>query len=424
MRSSCGGGGRGGKRPQRGTFIDPAKFVSKAVATKQEQAVFTPEHKFVDFDLAPELKQNIIDKGYENPTPIQDRAIPHVLNGEDVVGIANTGTGKTAAFLLPLITKVIKNPYTKVLVMAPTRELAIQINEELKGFTKGMNISSVCTVGGTPMRPQLKQLKNNNNFIIGTPGRIKDHVERRSIRLAAFETLVLDEADRMLDMGFVNDMRFIAKGMNEKRHTLFFSATLSKDIEKLISEFLTNPVRISVTTGDTSKNVDQDVIRIGQGQEKIEMLHDLLNERDCDKAIVFGATKHGVERLSKDLITRGFKSEALHGDKSHPQRQRALRRFKEDQSNILVATDVAARGLDIPNVSHVINYDLPMTYEDYVHRIGRTGRGDQTGKAFTFIGGGTSAGQQKRPARPSSNRRPQSSSRPRRSYSGGGRRRY
>jgi len=266
-----------------------------------------------------------------------------------------------------------------------------------------MAMASVCTVGGTPMRPQLKQLKNNNNFIIGTPGRIKDLVERRAIRLAAFQTLVLDEADRMLDMGFIGDMRHIVKGMPEKRQTLFFSATLSSEIERLISEFLTDPVRISVTTGETAKNVNQDVVKIGSGDVKIEKLHDILNEKDCDKVIVFGATKHGVERLSKDLITRGFKAEALHGDKSHSQRQRALKRFKDDISSILVATDVAARGLDIPDVSHVINYDLPMTYEDYVHRIGRTGRGSKTGKALTFIGGGASDRSVKRSPSYSSN---------------------
>lgn len=431
--SSRGRGFSGAKRPQRGNYIDPTKFVSKAVK-REEEVAYASKHTFVDFELHPDLKQNIINKGYITPTPIQDRAIPHVIEGSDVVGIANTGTGKTAAFLLPLISKILHNPFDKVLIMAPTRELAIQINQELIEFTKGMKISSVCTVGGTPMRPQLKQLKNNNNFIIGTPGRIKDHVERKSIRLSAFRTLVLDEADRMLDMGFINDMRHIVKGMPQERHTLFFSATLSKEIEKLISEFLTNPVRISVSTGDTSKNVDQDVVRMNPGKDKIEVLHELLNEKGCDKAIIFGATKHGVERLSKDLITRGFKSEALHGDKSHSQRQRALKRFKEDQSNILVATDVAARGLDIPDVSHVINYDLPMTYEDYVHRIGRTGRGNKIGKALTFIGGGTSDRPQRSsgggrsfsrspsrprapfrsPSRPSS--RP--SSGPRRSYGG------
>jgi len=432
VRSSRGGGFRGGaKRPQRGNYIDPTKFVSKAVGPTKE-VVFKPEHKFADFALNDALKANVTAKGYENPTPIQDKAIPVVLEGKDVVGIANTGTGKTAAFLLPLITKVLGNPHEKVLIMAPTRELAIQIDQEMRGFTKGMGISSVCTVGGTPMRPQLKQLKNSNNFIIGTPGRIKDLVERRAIRLGSFQTLVLDEADRMLDMGFIGDMRHIVKGMPEKRHTLFFSATLSPEIEKLISEFLTAPVRISVTTGATAKNVNQDVVKVGSSEVKIEKLHDLLNERDCEKAIVFGATKHGVERLSKDLITRGFKSEALHGDKSHSQRQRALKRFKEDISNVLVATDVAARGLDIPNVSHVINYDLPMTYEDYVHRIGRTGRGTKSGKAFTFIGGATAPQKaprsSSRPSRPyrSSSRpsRPSTGARPQRAYSAQRGRRY
>jgi|AntRauTorckE6833_2_1112554.scaffolds.fasta_scaffold27621_1 superfamily II DNA/RNA helicase len=425
-RPSRSGGGssfRGAKKPQRGNYIDPTKFISKAVVGPKA-APFTPTHKFIDFALTDALKKNIVEKGYELPTPIQDKAIPEVIEGKDVVGIANTGTGKTAAFLLPLINKVLGNPHEKVLIMAPTRELAIQIDQELRGFTKGMAMASVCTVGGTPMRPQLKQLKNNNNFIIGTPGRIKDLVERRAIRLGAFQTLVLDEADRMLDMGFIGDMRHIVKGMPEKRQTLFFSATLSSEIERLISEFLTAPVRISVTTGETAKNVNQDVVKVGSGDVKIEKLHDILNEKDCDKVIVFGATKHGVERLSKDLITRGFKAEALHGDKSHSQRQRALKRFKDDLSNILVATDVAARGLDIPDVSHVINYDIPMTYEDYVHRIGRTGRGDKTGKALTFIGGGASDRSVKRSPSYSSSR-PSTAPRPKpRAFSSQKGRRY
>ncbi|XKT75080.1 MAG: DEAD/DEAH box helicase [Patescibacteria group bacterium UBA2103] len=382
--------GRKNNRSAFGKYIDPAKFISKAVKVEKSTPK-KPKHTFADFAVEESLKQNVIDKGYKLPTPIQDQAIPHILEGKDVVGIANTGTGKTAAFLIPLINKVLKNPYEKVLIMAPTRELAIQIEEEFRGFTKGLKLGSVCTVGGVPIRGQIRSLKNKPNFIIGTPGRIKDLVERNNIKLSHFRTLVMDEADRMLDMGFVNDMRFIVKGMNDERHTLFFSATVSKEIEKLILEFLNNPVHISVVTGDTSKNVDQDVIKIRSGEQKIELLHDVLNKKDVSKTIIFGATKHGVEKLSRELVSRGFKSESIHGDKSHGQRQRSLRRFKEDQSNILVATDVAARGLDIPEVSHVINYDIPQTYEDYVHRIGRTGRGENTGVALTFVGGGKSS---------------------------------
>jgi len=371
-------------RPKKSLQIDPAKFINKTVIT-EEAEVFTPEHKFEDFAITDILKKSIAVKGYELPTPIQDSTIPHVLKGQDVVGIANTGTGKTAAFLIPLIDKVLKNPREKIIITAPTRELALQIDEEFRIFARGMRIFSVCAVGGAHIGPQIRALHRPNNFIIGTPGRLKDLIERKQIKLADFSTLVLDEADRMLDMGFVDDMRFIVRGMPDVHHTLFFSATVSREIEALISEFLKDPARISVKTGDTSKNVEQDIMRIGRGKVKLDVLHDLLNDKDFSKVLVFGRTKHGVETLSCTLAGRGFKAESIHGDKNHMQRQRALKRFKENHAHILVATDVAARGLDIADISHVINYDLPATYEDYVHRIGRTGRGTKRGKALTFI---------------------------------------
>lgn len=391
------GGSRGGGKSER---IDYARFVNKVTVT-EEADVFTPEHKFADFKIVDALKHAILTKGYELPTPIQDRAIPHVLEGADIVGIANTGTGKTAAFLIPLINKVLleredyalnkhkpeyKNKMAEqIMIIVPTRELAIQIEDELKGFTKDMKIFGVCCVGGAPIGKQISQLKYDYNFIIGTPGRIKDLTDRKLIRLKEFNTIVLDEADRMLDMGFVNDMRAVMAAMPKERQTLFFSATLSSEIESLIGEFLRNPLRISVKTRDTSKNVEQDVIRVARGEDKMSKLHDLLNQKELTKVLIFGRTKHGVEKLSNTLIAKGFTAESIHGDKNHAQRQRALKQFKENKSQILVATDVAARGLDIADVSHVINYDLPATHDDYVHRIGRTGRGGKKGKALTFI---------------------------------------
>lgn len=356
----------------------------KAVITEEAEN-FTPEHAFGDFKIDERLKRIVVAKGYSAPTPIQDRTIPHILHGLDVVGIANTGTGKTAAFLLPLINKVLMNQRENVLIMAPTRELAIQIEEELKTFTKGLKIFSVCCVGGANIGRQIADLRYHNNFVIGTPGRLKDLIQRKVLSLSGFNTVVLDEADRMLDMGFINDMRFMMAQMPAKRHTLFFSATLSKEIEGLIKEFLTEPVRISVKTQDTSKNVDQDVVKVERGNNKIDVLSHLLAQSDFSKVLIFGRTKHGVERLSRDLATKGFKVESIHGDKNHSRRQKALSLFKSHHVNILVATDVAARGLDIAGVSHVINYDMPASYEDYVHRIGRTGRGDKKGKALTFI---------------------------------------
>ncbi len=385
-RSGGFGGGRsGGKKGNMGAYIDPAKFVSKAVVITEETVAFAPEHKFADFKINDALKQAILAKGYNLPTPIQDRAIPHVLAGQDVVGIAQTGTGKTAAFLIPLINKILGDMTQQVLIMVPTRELAIQIDEEFRAFAKGMKLFSVVCVGGMNIGPQLRQLKYRNHFVIGTPGRIKDHIERGTIRVPDYKTIVLDEADRMLDMGFIHDMRAIMREMPKPRHTLFFSATLSHEIEALISEFLTEPVRIKVSSGgETARNVDQDVVRVTE-DNKLDTLHELLADRDFSKVIVFGRTKHGVEKLSHLLNQRGFKTDAIHGNKSHSQRQRALNLFKDSRVQVLVATDVAARGLDIADVSHVINYDLPMSYDDYVHRIGRTGRGNKTGKALTFI---------------------------------------
>ena len=376
-----------GGRKGQSTFNDISRFVNKVVVT-EEAEVFIPEHSFTDFAVHDALKAVITKKGYTTPTPIQDKSIPHILAGQDVVGIANTGTGKTAAFLIPLIHKVMIGIMAKrneqVLVVAPTRELAIQIDNEFKKFTDGLNLYSVCVVGGAPINKQIRELRSHNDFIIGTPGRIKDLMEQGYINLSKFNTIVLDEADRMLDMGFVGDMRFMMAKMPQVRHTLFFSATLSKEIEQLIGEFLNNPVRVSVKTRDTSKNIDQDVVRT-RGKDKLDVLHDILNQPECEKVIIFGRTKHGVERLSDMLAKRGFKADAIHGDKNHTGRQRALTKFKDNHVQILVATDVAARGLDIPNVSHVINYDLPSTYEDYVHRIGRTGRAGKPGKALTFI---------------------------------------
>lgn len=378
-----GGSGFGGRKKNTGEYINPALFINKSIITEEVEH-FVPEHNFQDFNVSLAVKKAIASKGYITPTPIQDRAITHILNGSDVVGIANTGTGKTAAFLIPLINKVVLNPREMVLIVVPTRELAMQIEDELRGFTKGMRIFSVCCVGGASMGRQISQLRSRYNFIIGTPGRLKDHIEHGFIRLSNFKTIVLDEADRMLDMGFINDMRFVMAGMPKERQTLFFSATLSRDIDNLIHEFLHEPVRISVKTRDTSKNVEQDVVRT-EGKDKFEVLHGLLAQSDFNKVLIFGRTKHGVERLSQTLARRGFKSESIHGNKNQSQRQRALNLFKASHIQILVATDVAARGLDIADVSHVINYDLPATYDDYIHRIGRTGRAEKRGKALTFL---------------------------------------
>lgn len=378
------GNSRFAPKKQRGERIDFSRFINKAVITEEVEH-FKPEHSFQDFVIDQRLKQTITDHGYKDPTPIQDRTIAHILKGADLVGIANTGTGKTAAFLIPLLNKVILNPKEKVLIIVPTRELAIQIDQELKEFAKGMRIFSACCVGGMNIGPQIRALRGQHNFIIGTPGRLKDLIARKIITLTQINSVVLDEADRMLDMGFVNDMRFVMSGMPKERQTLFFSATTSPEVDKIIHEFLKDPVKVSVKTQDTAKNIDQDVVRVG-GADKMDVLHELLNQKELSKVLIFGRTKHGVEKLSKVLAQRGFKTDSIHGNKNHAKRQRALGLFKDDRVQILVATDVAARGLDIADVTHVINYDLPETYDDYIHRIGRTGRGNKKGKALTFIG--------------------------------------
>ncbi|MDP3998300.1 MAG: DEAD/DEAH box helicase [bacterium] len=360
------------------------RFINKNVVA-QKIEVFVPVHQFQDFNINQRLKTNILAKGFKTPTLIQDKIIDYVLEGLDVVGIANTGTGKTGAFLIPLIQKVFLNPEEKVLIVVPTRELAVQINQEFKGFSKGINAYSVCCVGGASIGRQISELKNYRcHFIIGTPGRLKDLIQRRVINLSEFSTIVLDEADRMLDMGFIEDVRYIMSLMSKKRQALCFSATLPREIAVLVDEFLNNPVTVFAKTGETPENIYQDIIRVS-GSEKIGALCNLLAKDEFRKVLIFGRTKYGVERLSKNLIRYGFKADSIHGDKNYASRLRSLESFKADGINILVATDVAARGLDIPDVSHVINYDVPSTYDDYVHRIGRTGRMDKKGVALTFV---------------------------------------
>ena len=294
--SSRYGGGGQGRRGGRGENINTSRFINKtAVNCSVEQ--FVPAHKFADFQIDEILKKAIIAKGYVTPTPIQDVAIPHILKGEDLMGIANTGTGKTGAFLIPLINKVRLDRKQQVLIIAPTRELAIQIDSELKGFTAGMKIYSVCVVGGMSIGRQISELRYQYNFIIGTPGRLKDLINRKMIHLSEFNTVVLDEADRMLDMGFIDEMRFVMAGMPKERQTLFFSATLSPTIEKLIGEFLRVPIRVSVKKGDTAKNVDQDVVRIQKGENKFSVLYDLLTKKNFAKCLCLAAQKRSGEAV-------------------------------------------------------------------------------------------------------------------------------
>lgn len=388
VRSYGGGNSRpqrsgGGQR--RGAYIHPSKFINKAVVAAEE-VIYEPKHAFTDFPFNATLQDNISHKGYTSPSAIQDQTIPLILDGKDVIGLANTGTGKTAAFALPII-EMLKgtNQGPLVLIMAPTRELAQQIDEQFREFSRGMHIFTAICVGGTNIDRQIRDLRRRPQVVIGTPGRLKDLMNRRELKLDQIKELVLDEADRMLDMGFVNDMRAIIGAVPKDRQTLFFSATITSSINALIDEFLNDPVTVSVRTAETSEHVEQDVVEAGSKEEKLEVLAKMLEGNDFDKVLVFGETKFGVQRLSDHLEKSGISAVAIHGNKSQSQRQRALKAFKDNKVRVMVATDVAARGLDIPNVSHVINFDQPASYDDYIHRIGRTGRGGASGKAFTFV---------------------------------------
>lgn len=358
---------------------------SQAQKDAEPEVTFVAENRFEDFGVNQLLLQNIKNKNYKMPSPIQDQAIPCVMEGKDLIGIANTGTGKTAAFLIPLIDKVYKDRNQKVLIIAPTRELAEQIESEFRALSAGMRIYSAIIIGGKRMFSQVNALDRNPSFVIGTPGRIKDLMERNFLDISKFSNFVLDEADRMLDIGFINEIKYFISEMPEQRHSLFFSATVSPKVKTIVNAFVKNPVTVTVKTQETAVNVHQDVVRITREEKKIEKLHDLLIQEEFEKVIVFGNTKWLVQNLADELRRRGFKADAIHGDKRQSQRRSVLDNFKNNRINVLLATDVAARGLDIDNVSHVINYELPESYDDYVHRIGRTGRANKKGVALTLV---------------------------------------
>ncbi len=374
---------RNGRKKQS---INPSRFINKNVKEKTIDLAQGVEHKFTDFNFTEKLENNLASAGLVTPSPIQDKTIPLAMNGADVIGLANTGTGKTAAFLLPVLEQLQKNRrYNSILIMAPTRELAQQIDAEFKKFAFGMKLFAGVCVGGVNINGQIRQLKRGQHVIIGTPGRLKDLLDRGILETNQIETLVLDEADRMLDMGFINDIRYIVGRLPERRQTLCFSATMSPAVEVLTGDFMTDPTTVSVKVTETSDHIYQDIVTFQNDEHKKDQLIEMLRTNEFEKVIVFGETKFGVQRLSDRLLKEGIASNAIHGNKNQGQRTRALNSFRSNQSNVLVATDVAARGLDIPNVTHVINYDVPQSYDDYIHRIGRTGRGGKTGVALTFI---------------------------------------
>lgn len=364
--------------------FDPTNIINTPqVKQVAKECVIT--HTFADFKVSGELKRNISERGYNDPTPIQDQSIEHILEGRDLIGIANTGTGKTAAFLIPLIDKVSKNRSQKVLIVTPTRELAAQIRDEFRAFSSGLGIYCALCIGGANMHRQVNDLRGNPNFVIGTPGRLQDLIRSNCLNLSNFSSVVLDEVDRMVDIGFIKDIKYLVSLLPKIRQSLFFSATVDGKTREILQSFVTNPVTVSVKQQDTVENIEQDVVRLTGNRPKIDVLHDLLIQPGFGKVLIFGRTKWGTEKLSRALDERGFKVAAIHGNKSQNQRQRALQEFKTNRLQILIATDVASRGLDIEDVTHVINYDAPTSYDDYIHRIGRTGRAGKRGVALTFV---------------------------------------
>jgi superfamily II DNA/RNA helicase len=363
--------------------IDPARFIKAAEPMLNSE--YQTTHEFADFAMHPLLKANVTAKGYVVPSEIQDKTNALGLAARSVVGIANTGTGKTAAFALPILNKLMHSSGSQALIIAPTRELALQIEEQCKLLAKSSGLSGAQLIGGMPISRQMKDLKNRPRIIIGTPGRIKDHLKQRTLSLSHCDMVVLDEVDRMLDMGFINDVREILSHLPPVHQAFFFSATMSPEIRSLIETFASNPEVINVKQGETSQNVHQDVVYFAGKDDKMDKLHDLLISSGVTKTLIFGKTKYGSERLGKQLKARGFKVDSIHGGKSQGQRKRALDAFRDNTINVLVATDVAARGIDVKDISHVINFDTPQTYDDYVHRIGRAGRAGQPGQALTFV---------------------------------------
>jgi superfamily II DNA/RNA helicase len=306
------------------------------------------------------------------------------MAGKDVVGMANTGTGKTAAFAIPFIQKAMMDNSQKLLVVAPTRELAVQIEQEIRQFTRRMNLGCAVCIGGVGMEGQIRGLAQKPNFVVGTPGRLKDLANQTKLNLGTFNNVVLDEVDRMLDMGFVHDVTNILTRVQARRQTAFFSATIPSGVERIIKNFSSNPEIIRVAPQTNVAKITQEIVKLN-GTAKIDVLHNLLRQKGFDKVLVFGRSKFGLERLYRDLYKRGVVSAAIHGNKSQGARQKSLEMFKSNRIKVLLATDVASRGLDIDDITHVINYDLPESYEDYVHRIGRTGRANKSGIALTLV---------------------------------------
>ena len=343
---------------------------------------------FKDLDIIEPIQRALEEEGYKSPTPIQEKSIPHLLEGRDLLGCAQTGTGKTASFAIPILQNIYNEGKSKknikAIILAPTRELAIQIGENFKTYSKHTNIKSLVIFGGVSQNPQTEALKKGVDVLIATPGRMIDLYNQKFINLDNVKYFVLDEADSMLDMGMIHDVKRIIKYLPKVRQNIFFSATMPKEILKLADSIFNNPVKVEVApVSSTTETIKQSIYFVSSRKKK-SLLIDLLKDKSMESVLVFSRTKHGANKITKDLVNASITAEAIHGNKSQNARQLALNNFKEKKTRVLVATDIAARGIDIDELSHVINFDLPEVAETYVHRIGRTGRAGKSGTAIAF----------------------------------------
>jgi len=381
----CGSRSRSFARARRGDL-------EKRLAISQRTTADRPTTGFDSFDLCSELRQAVADAGYTDPRPIQEEALPAALDGCDVLGLAQTGTGKTAAFVLPILQRLLgkRGPGPRALVVAPTRELAAQVHSEFERLGVHTPLTSMVVFGGVPVARHIRALRSTPDVIVACPGRLLDLMNQGAVHLDKVEVLVLDEADHMFDMGFLPDIRRILKALPARRQNLLFSATMPREIRKLADNVLRRPTVVELGNSRPAETIDHALYSISEG-DKDGALEKLLSSDDFRSAIVFLRTKHRAKRLAQRLEKRGHAAVALQGNMSQPQRERALKGFREGRFEVLVATDIAARGLDIAGVSHVVNFDVPNTPDAYTHRIGRTGRSEQTGNAFTFVTSADSA---------------------------------
>lgn len=398
FRGGHGGNRSGGNRRKKPAGIPERHYVSKSASEvdsskatsaqkgSQEQNSIFQGRPYTEFDFSPKLAENIEKAGFEFTTEIQEKTIPLILEGKDVLGYSKTGSGKTGAFLIPLIDKMLKNTSEHTLILAPTRELADQIQKEAVKFAKGTNLNVSLIIGGESMGKQIAQLRRGKEFIIATPGRFMDLAQQKEINPAVINNIVVDEVDRMLDMGFIRDVQKMFTMTAPQKQALFYSATQNDSVQKIVSGLSPEFAVVNIAKNEGNTNVEQDIVRFTDKQEKIDILIEMLGRKEVSKAIVFVNTKHFGDRLAKKLFKAGIEVGVIHGDKRQNQRDRVYRKFKSSQITVLVATNVAARGLDVQDITHVFNFDEPDSHDEYIHRVGRAGRNGRQGWAYTFVG--------------------------------------